>query len=81
MNHHHQQQQWQETLLALIGDNFCDQNKVKQFNDNEDSDDHICDSISGTILMHRGKNEKISLWTKEYKNDTKTRLIGYVANL
>ena len=73
MNHHHQQntqieELWQETLLGLIGDNFCDQNLIEN--------EHICDSISGTILMHRGKNEKISLWTKDYKNDTTTRLIG-----
>jgi len=69
---------WQETLMGLIGDNFCDQELAEQLDTKHDEhkDRHICEFISGTILMHRGKNEKISLWTKDYKDDHTTRLIG-----
>ncbi len=69
---------WKETLLGLIGDNFCDQELAEQLDTKyeEHKERHICDFISGTILMHRGKNEKISLWTKNYKDDHTTRLIG-----
>jgi len=81
---------WLETLLALIGDNFCDHHTIQHVDSsyfdkksnksnmsgNEKDNDHICEFLSGTILMHRGKNDKLSLWTKNYKDDLTTRLIG-----
>ena len=70
---------WQDTLLAMIGDNFCDRETINRvdpnYNMNNVKDDHICDLISGAILMHR-KTDKISLWTKNYRDDQTTRLIG-----
>ncbi len=72
---------WLETLLALIGDSFCDSNLINQANANylnnkSKNEHHICDYLSGTILMHRGKNDKVALWTKNYKDEQTTRLIG-----
>ena len=72
---------WLDTLLGLIGDNFCEPQLIKQLDSNynlKNESEHICDYISGTILMHRGKNEKVALWTKNYKDDHTTRLIGSV---
>ena len=70
---------WIHTLLEMIGDNFCgDDNEttspVEQKSSNQ-SEDHICDYISGAYLNNR-KAKKISLWTKDYKNEKMTRRIG-----
>lgn len=84
MAHQHQNKKiedlWLETLMGLIGDNFCEQSLIKQLDPKyeKSESEHVCDIISGTILMHRGKNEKISLWTKDYKEDHSTRLIGKI---
>jgi hypothetical protein len=73
-----------ETLLALIGDNYCDSDLINKIDKsyfekkNTTNNDHICDFLSGTILMHRGKNDKLALWTKNYKDDITTRLIGKI---
>ena len=71
---------WLETLMGLIGDNFCEPGLIKKLDSkyDESETEHVCEIISGTILMHRGKNEKISLWTKDYKDDHSTRLIGKI---
>lgn len=77
---------WLETLLALIGDNYCDRDLINQIDSSyfdkksitNKYSDHICDFLSGTILMHRGKNDKLALWTKNYKDDLTTRLIGKI---
>lgn len=65
---------WLESLLALIGDNFCGPSPFSSHNDGED--EHICDSIAGMYACHRAKAWKLALWTKNYKDEKTTRLIG-----
>lgn len=64
---------WMETLLALIGDNFCGENPFTDKNE-----EHLCEQISGVYVSYRGKAWKLALWTKNYKDDKTTRLIGYI---
>lgn len=69
---------WMETLIALVGDNFC-AHKDGPFGEPASSsteDEHICDAISGLYVSHRGKAWKLALWTKNYKDEKTTRLIG-----
>jgi translation initiation factor 4E len=69
---------WMETLMALVGDNFCSGNNLVGGSRDEDEgvEQHICDNISGLFLSHRGRNWKLALWTKNYKDEKTTRLIG-----
>lgn len=78
---------WLDSLLALIGDNFCGPNPFTQYQssgsessngDSNISGDHICDSIAGIYACHRAKMWKLALWTKNYKDEKTTRLIGFV---
>ena len=72
---------WMETLMALVGDNFCADThsngncdeSVTQMGENQ-----LGDAISGFFLAHRGKAWKLALWTKNYKDEKTTRLIGFV---
>lgn len=68
---------WIETLMALIGDNFCANNHLVTGDSSSTSPDtHICGNISGLFLSHRGKGWKLALWTKNYRDEKTTRLIG-----
>lgn len=70
---------WLESLLALIGDNFCGPNPFTDSstsNATDDDDDHIRDSIAGIYACHRAKMWKLALWTKNYKDEKTTRHIG-----
>ena len=65
---------WLDSLLGLIGDNFCS----KQFlpANEEQQHEHICDFISGVYASPRPKQHKLALWTKNYKDEKTTRLMG-----
>jgi translation initiation factor 4E len=72
---------WVDSLLALIGDSFCGPNPFTPPNSSNDGgddlvDDHVCDSIAGIYACHRAKAWKLALWTKNYKDEKTTRLIG-----
>jgi hypothetical protein len=69
---------WMETLMALIGNNFCANNHLLggRGDDSVGGENHIGDNISGLFLAHRGKAWKLALWTKNYKDEKTTRLIG-----
>jgi hypothetical protein len=76
-------QYWLDTMLNLIGDCFCDNEMQKKHDLNEESDrqidsrdEHLCEFISGFYASPRAKMHKLALWTRNYKNEKKTRLIG-----
>lgn len=60
--------------MALVGDNFCGESPFSA--GGEGDEDHVCDSIAGIYASHRAKAWKLALWTKNYKDEKKTRLIG-----
>ena len=62
---------WLNSVLALIGDYFCSNHDLII-----NGDDHVCDNITGLCVQNRPKVDKIALWTKDYKNEKVTRLIG-----
>jgi translation initiation factor 4E len=64
---------WTDSLLALIGDSFCGPSPVSS---GADDGEHICDSIAGIYASHRAKAWKLALWTKNYKDEKTTRMIG-----
>jgi translation initiation factor 4E len=63
---------WLETLIALIGDNFCGRSGQQTSTSNE----HVCDFISGVYASPRSKISKVALWTQNYRDEKTTRLIG-----
>ena len=65
---------WLETLVCLIGDNFCGRTFLPA--NSEHSHEHICDFISGVYASPRAKQHRLALWTKNYKDEKTTRLIG-----
>lgn len=67
---------WMETLICLIGDNFCGRNFLPD--NNEHAHEHICDFISGVYASPRAKQHRLALWTKNYKDEKTTRLIGKI---
>jgi len=76
-------QYWLDTMLSLIGDCFCDNELQKKYDLNGEldrknvtSDEHLCEYISGFYASPRTKMHKLALWTRSYKNEKKTRLIG-----
>ena len=76
---------WKDTLLALIGDNFCGRDErglplaeaeSSETNANGGGEEHLCENISGIYVCRRQKNDKLTLWTKNFKDEKSTRLIG-----
>ena len=72
---------WLNTILALIGDCFCGlPNKQEDLcelsSEISEENDHICNHITGICVQNRPKLDKISLWTKNYKNFPMTKYIG-----
>ena len=69
---------WKETLLALIGDNFCgrDSYGLPLEESQQSANDHVGDSISGVFVAQRGKQYKLTLWTKNFRDEKTTRIIG-----
>jgi translation initiation factor 4E len=65
---------WQDSLLALIGDNLCG----KREGESDKGDEHLCDLLAGTYLSHRGKFNKLSLWIKQCKEEQSILHIGKV---
>ena len=63
---------WLETLIALIGDNFCGRSGQQYSTSHE----HVCDFISGVYASPRSKQHKLALWTQNYRDEKTTRLIG-----
>ena len=66
---------WLETLMALIGDNFCGTG-VGRSEQPTVANEHLCDFISGVYASPRPKQHKLALWTQNYKDEKTTRLIG-----
>lgn len=64
---------WLDTLLNLIGDQFCEPEEVES---SKAQSCHVRDSISGVYACHRGKMHKLSLWTLNYKDEKNSRLVG-----
>lgn len=65
----------------MIGDSFCGlptkhEDVTALGNDINENDDHICDNITGVCVQNRPKIDKLSVWTKNYKNATMTKYIG-----
>jgi translation initiation factor 4E len=62
---------WLNSILALIGDNFCGDAGVEESL-------HLCDDINGICVQNRPKIDKLSLWTRDFRNENVTNLIGFV---
>lgn len=68
---------WLETLLSLIGDQFCGESSVLYGpHVRPHEHEHLCDFIAGVYASPRAKQHKLALWTKNYKDEKTTRLIG-----
>lgn len=69
------------SILALIGDNLCGEHETvngiaTSISNGVSCEDHICNNITGICVQNRPKIDKLSLWTKDYKNESLMRLIG-----
>lgn len=69
---------WLETLVTLIGDQFCGVQFLPPGITHTTEHEHICDFISGMYASPRAKQHKIGLWTQNYKDEKTTRLIGKI---